>query len=763
MELALYTFLTDKKKFIQSVAEKKIPINPSIAGLILSHAIDDQVYNNYYLESLKHSVFNLTDSSQISYCLARFYKIVCEILKKFQKSSKLLEVYMEISLKSTAIPISHNLIKYIQDYFTKSFNILLNLYSNSFEFLQIVEVGSKNLKFFKECPAVLTNPLLKSLLSIKILQEIQNFPEFLENFKVIGNFIMKSSNPDTKILANFLFFLTEFECKSRNFEFLEFIQKNVNVLARCFSEENMEIIKNILKEPRLYAEAPEFIPQFKGIFKDAEIKYKIEESQQDHNTISNSHQDTSMKLSLALVELYDYYKESRFIDSELIKTFLTNSNILYLELKPVIKFVVLDLMTDKIPNHDLEFWSSALEALKDQLSSEDFAQLHSCIPQHSRSSDLSLSKNANSQYSRRSRPSSRLSTPNKFIKNEYTNHSPPTTIEFIPQAEIFSEKEKIVVELNYQAQDPDTISEVDQSSLSYIDYFQFFSVFLKDLVSKQNSEINQLEITSFVFEFKQYIIKVSPSSSLNIIGSLFEETYIKGLPIDLNFLDFLTYDPQQLLNTAIEAFDMMETKNYSSSLYKKSGFLYKFIINEELAQYNSVLVKVYNGIDCRCKELIFVFKFWTVQESLYGEGFLSGFQISLLVIVFLQQIEPPVLPRLQLLQHDPQLISEFDVWIPADYEFFSHNEKNLAELFHMFLEFLNGLIEGNFVADPKYGLVNSADFEGFLPVLTPFDLKIISGCRKGSEECEKFVKGVKKTLQDLEDKKSFNMIFYNIT
>lgn len=766
MEHTLFTFLSDKNGFLQGVAEKKIKLSPLVTGLILSFTENEKFCKKLYLESLLQVINGLTENSHISYCFVKFYRIISEILKKQVRNSLLFNIFNEGSLKLSQINVLQHLALDIRQNFSLAYKLMLNLYSGTFEILTIVEIGAKNLKFFIDTPLVLTSPLLENLLKLNSLKKNYNFNEFLNAYKKIGQFIMKSSHPETLFISDFLFTLTESKCKSQEMEFLSFVQKNLDVLARCFNEENIEKLRNFLKKPRLFAEAPEFVPAFQELDKSSEF-FKDENNESSHVLYENYtnlnkklpvleksvqyNEETLRTLNSIFTDLYDYFKGSNYLDPETVQTQFAMSKLDSSSIHVLIMEVVLEKMNEYNSSKDSEFWIPVIEALKCLFTSNDLLFIQSAYPQFFKKPDLAKSS-CPQNYNRRSRPPSRVSHSTRIQQNLYESHPKIDTIEFVPQTD-----KLVPIQPPYL---PSMPSDPIQSDLSYNDYFEFLSISFADLLKSNSQEPNIQNFTLMVCELKQFILDHSPSATFNIIGSFFEETYVKSSIIDINFIDFLAPDPHYLLTLASNTLELGQYNQELSTLHLKSNIYLRFIINQELAQYNSVLIKSYNSIDSRCKDLIFIFKSWTVQERLHGSGFPSGFQINLLVIVFLQLVEPPVLPRFQLLPHEPKIICEADVWIPEGFVFSQDNDKNLAEIFHLFIRFLCDLAGGNYVADSKYGLVCLADFDGFLPVLAPFDHKVISECKKGSEQGYRFERNLKRVLQVLDNKGGFEQIFY---
>ena len=578
MEHTLFTFLTDREGFLQGVVDRKIKLSPLVNGLILSLTEDHKLCNTLYLESLLQVINGFTDYLHISYCFVKFYRIILMMLKNSARNSVLLETFYEASLKLSQTSVPQHLVPDISQKFSSAYKLLLNLYCGTFEILTIVEIGAKNLKFFLETPLILRSPLLENMLKLNSLQQDYNFTDFLNAYKQIGQFLMKSSHPETDIVSSFLFILTESKCKSQELEFLSFVQKNLDVLARCFDQQSIEKLRNFIKKPRLFAEAPEFIPAYQEqnrsleIYKEinSESSYVLYENHSSLNEkdLSNDKavvydEETINTLNLLFKDLYDYFKGSNYLDPETVQTLFTMNKIDCSIIKLVIRGVVLEKMNEYNSPQDSEFWIPVIEALKSLFTSQDLFFIQSAYPQFFKKPDLV--KSFSPQYNRRSRPPSRLSHSRRLPQNMYETHPQVDTIEFVPQTD---QQDPI--------QKPDSLpipQNPTQPNLSYNDYFEFLSISFSDLLKSNSNCTNTHYLVSTVCELKQFILEHSPSATFNVIGSFFEETYIESSTIDINFIDFLTPDPHNLLIQASKTLELGQFNRELLTLSLREGLL----------------------------------------------------------------------------------------------------------------------------------------------------------------------------------------------
>lgn len=88
--------------------------------------------------------------------------------------------------------------------------------------------------------------------------------------------------------------------------------------------------------------------------------------------------------------------------------------------------------------------------------------------------------------------------------------------------------------------------------------------------------------------------------------------------------------------------------------FLKSRFSCDICFNNQLAFHNTRLIADYSKIDIRFKHLGYIVKYWAKQRQINEpyHGTLSSYAYLLMVINFLQQRKPPILPPLQQMR-DP--------------------------------------------------------------------------------------------------------------
>src|SRR5690242_5710011 len=83
--------------------------------------------------------------------------------------------------------------------------------------------------------------------------------------------------------------------------------------------------------------------------------------------------------------------------------------------------------------------------------------------------------------------------------------------------------------------------------------------------------------------------------------------------------------------------------------YECSNIRCDICINNSLAIHNTRLIASYSKIDPRVQQFGYVIKYWTKQRQINEpyQGTLSSYAYILMVIQFLQNRNPPIVPVLQ--------------------------------------------------------------------------------------------------------------------
>jgi terminal uridylyltransferase len=196
--------------------------------------------------------------------------------------------------------------------------------------------------------------------------------------------------------------------------------------------------------------------------------------------------------------------------------------------------------------------------------------------------------------------------------------------------------------------------------------------------------------------------KLGVRGEVKIFGS-----WLNGLNTGSSDLDvvFLTAKLEETAASLLERFANAAPKEFSNmtTVFKANTPLLKFTdsssnlevdfcIDNRLGLHNSHLLLAYCQYDERVPQLGRCIKEWARAHELMGtaDGYLNSYAYMLLVIHFLQQCSPPVVPNLQILATAPEMVTDEkwgcrDTW---DVKFFkdvgslpkSVNRSHVAEL-----------------------------------------------------------------------------------
>ena len=200
-----------------------------------------------------------------------------------------------------------------------------------------------------------------------------------------------------------------------------------------------------------------------------------------------------------------------------------------------------------------------------------------------------------------------------------------------------------------------------------------------------------------------------------------------------------------------------------------------FSVNNKLGSINSRMLELYTKLDPRCQELGLLVKMWATANGIISakNHFLSSYAYNLMVINFLQTIQPPVLPSLQALRAndpnaEPKMIKvrtnskiqemfetridyeddeeKLKVIMERDY---SDNKMNVVELLQRFFKFYKTHSNFSGVAlsvrtgkhIPRGGITDKDTSKYFYSIEDPFDLDHNPGkyVTVGSENAMKII------------------------
>ena len=251
----------------------------------------------------------------------------------------------------------------------------------------------------------------------------------------------------------------------------------------------------------------------------------------------------------------------------------------------------------------------------------------------------------------------------------------------------------------------------DYSTMS--DYIYKLSQDSLNLIRENSLDIRTREIINDCIKMiRNKLNLVSSKSDIIVIGSANIGTWLKNSEIDVIITDKENPNEEVLIKAFPEA-KKLSPKSFSIVL-PNSFYKFKVFLENDFAIETSKLIKKYCMVDARINELIMFIKLKSKEESL---DFVNGFHWTLLVLSFLQNLEPAVIGSLQENEHKEKIVNGKDVWFDSDYYQASPNCCSLGQLIYHFFHFYSE----NFavVCDVKTGKVEVCENLNFI-VLHPF-------------------------------------------
>ncbi|KAJ8284534.1 hypothetical protein COCON_G00033840 [Conger conger] len=133
--------------------------------------------------------------------------------------------------------------------------------------------------------------------------------------------------------------------------------------------------------------------------------------------------------------------------------------------------------------------------------------------------------------------------------------------------------------------------------------------------------------------------------------------------------------------------------------HRELGLQGDITINNRLAVRNTRLLQLYSRLDARLRPLVYCIRYWAKQKHLAGNPFgggplLNNYALTLLIIFFLQNLDPPVLPSVNQLkemacEEEECVIEGWDCTFPSQPIAVhpSKNTENLCALLAGFFSF----------------------------------------------------------------------------
>ncbi|XP_035214538.1 speckle targeted PIP5K1A-regulated poly(A) polymerase-like [Stegodyphus dumicola] len=127
-------------------------------------------------------------------------------------------------------------------------------------------------------------------------------------------------------------------------------------------------------------------------------------------------------------------------------------------------------------------------------------------------------------------------------------------------------------------------------------------------------------------------------------------------------------------------------------VHKNFGLKCDVTCTNRLVVYNTELLRLYGEMDARVKPLIMTIRCWTKSLGFIKQGGFTSYAINLLIIFFLQNVQPAILPSVQYLMKIAEFSHKIGGWecafttnlekIPK-----SRNRMELGQLLFSFFEF----------------------------------------------------------------------------
>lgn len=144
-----------------------------------------------------------------------------------------------------------------------------------------------------------------------------------------------------------------------------------------------------------------------------------------------------------------------------------------------------------------------------------------------------------------------------------------------------------------------------------------------------------------------------------------------------------------------------------------TGFSIDINTSECFGIYNSEFINELNQADNRIYELMLFLKIWFKNMYIYGAFNMTNYCLLTLVIFYLQNISPAVLPSVKIMQRNApkRIINGINFalnarCVPLD------NTQNIHELIKGFFQFYSSMDFGNVIIAPHLGkAINKADFQ----------------------------------------------------
>jgi hypothetical protein len=272
-------------------------------------------------------------------------------------------------------------------------------------------------------------------------------------------------------------------------------------------------------------------------------------------------------------------------------------------------------------------------------------------------------------------------------------------------------------------------AKIDPMSSEYQALSLYISKLSEDclLYLRENSMTQEIldEMNASTKHLRTVLKTYSPSAKLSFIGSAAIGTSLKEGHLDLLLTD-KSFEVSSYLHQAFPSIERRSESLYFLRLEKvRHGF---FIHTKNMFQTEvASLIKKYCLVDSRVNELIMFVKLWAKNWKIFN---VSGFEFTLVALVFCLNTDPVLVVNLQQKDHREKIVEGVDVWFDHEQAAVGKNIWNIGQLIYHFFHFFQDF--SVFLADLKNGKFYHGD--GKFRALHPFTGDIVE--RVGENDVE---------------------------
>lgn len=278
------------------------------------------------------------------------------------------------------------------------------------------------------------------------------------------------------------------------------------------------------------------------------------------------------------------------------------------------------------------------------------------------------------------------------------------------------------------------------------EYIELINSQSREFIKFIKSDFNEIaSYNKVLLEIKRVLKEKSPSCTLSLIGSIYLSTHIKNTAVDASYIDFLCPDPQDLLKSTIKALNCeVVYESESLIIFKSLETQYRVYINIEAYSETTNILKECINIGTIFPDLVILLKYWVLINGLNQE-YLSGYHLTLICLSYLQQFEPPIMPKLQ-----QDLSSQILAQNPE-------SSNILGYAFFNLFQFLNS-ISSHCVINPTEGNLFNCESTQMFSCFNIINQNEISNLPLSDPKSQQFREIIQKTVIDINDQKDLYKI-----